>query len=340
MNRSLDVKSQAMKRVTLFVRILTKMILGSCFVALISDTLGQGTAGKRIDGNPAAAAVRLVRAIESAYREVQACEIRQELQARDPDTGKEQPAGWRRHIVFDRRKASFRLDDWYGESSNPNVKTVSNGRQLWHCDSRGVSQRNRAMEVPAPSPLDFWSLVVQVPSLRGDWSPILALLMGGAIIEQLQCVFSEPDALRIQRLEPKSDDPLKLIGLRVSGWERVGIFGALVFWVDPQQFWIARTEIENESGVIVRVMKTVAHITDPKLEANAFDFDTTGLTVVNSYGQLGFNPNVMHDVSMIGKPAPAIRLKTLSGSDYDLAKDPAAVVVVAFAKWDRQQLQW
>ena len=34
--------------------------------------------------------------------------------------------------------------------------------------------------------------------------------------------------------------------------------------------------------------------------------------------------------SMVGTPAPAIRLKTLNGSDYDLAKDSSAVVIVDF----------
>ncbi|MCY2952898.1 MAG: sigma-70 family RNA polymerase sigma factor [Planctomycetota bacterium] len=305
---------------------------------------------------PDPAAEELVRAIEKAYRGIQTCEIRQELQIRDPDTGKEQPGGWRRCLVFDRRRASFRNDDWFGESSTPTVVTVCNGRKMWERDLRplyssfvgkdgkedrtDLKPKNRVMEVPVSRPLDFYSLVTQNSGLRGDWSPRLQLLMGQDLIKHLQWAFAEPDPLQIQRLKPKPDDPLKLIGLRVSGWEKVGMFSGLVFWIDPQRFWITRTEVENESGAVVRVLKTTAHITDRTFEANTFDFDTTGLTVVNSDWELTAPPDFKPPDSMIGKAAPAIRLKTLSGADYDLAKDPSAVVVVAFAKWDRFQLQF
>ena len=324
--------------------------------------LTQAVAGDSLVGTnrsrlsiPDPAAVELVRAIERAYRGIQTCEIRQELQDRDPDTGKEQPVRWRKCLLFDRGQASFREDDWFRESSTPTGVTVCNGRKLWHRDLRplyslfvgkdgkedrtDLRPKNRVMEVPVSRPLDFYSLVAQLPGLGGGPSPMLALLMGQDLIKHLQWVFSEPDPLQIQQLEPKPDDPLKLIGLRVSGRKEVGAISGLVFWIDPQRFWITRIEEENESGDIVRVRKTTAHVTARTFEANAFDLDTTGLTVVNLEWELRVQPGFKRPESMVGKAAPPIRLKTLSGADYDLAKDSSAVVVVAFAKWDRGQLQ-
>jgi peroxiredoxin len=325
------------------------VLLGSWFAVLSLNTFGQGTAMNQ------EAAMELVRAIERAYRGIRTCEIRQELQIRDPNTGKEEPGQWRTCLLFDRERSAFRDEDWFGESSPPTVVTVCNGRQLWHRDWRplyssfvgkdgkkdrtDLNPKNRVLELPVARPLDFYSVVSQQHGLRGSWCPLLALLMGQELIPQLQWTFSAPDPLRCQRLERKPDDLHKLIGLRIFGWEKAGMVDRLVFWVDPQRFWIMRTEVEDESGAVVRIKKTTVHVTDQTFEAKTFEFDTTGLTVVNSERELTVPSDIKPRPSSIGKAAPALRLKTLSGTDYDLAKDASAVVVLTFAKWDRVQFR-
>ena len=156
-------------------------------------------------------AAALVRSIELAYRGIQTVELQQELFVREPQTGVEQSGGWRRRLLFNRERASFRLDDWHNRSSVLTVITVCNGQKMWHRSSR-QEPSERVMEVRVSTPTDYYALVSHVPSLRGDWSPILALLMGEDLTAQIQWAFSEPDPLRVERLDPDPNDPRRLVG--------------------------------------------------------------------------------------------------------------------------------
>lgn len=295
-------------------------------------------------------AADLQRNIEQAYRSLQSFETRQELLICDPKTGEEKSGGWRRHFVYDRREASFRLEDWYGDTQAPTVTTVCNGQKLWQVDLRSVPSvsdtagkgnrlPDRVMEVTIGRPRDFYSLVAQDALLRGDWPLTLALPMGRSMTEEMQRVFAQPDALHLERVPPRPDDPDKLIGLRVSGLGKSGLFSAMVFRVDPQRFWIRKIEIEDGAGKVARVLKTSSFAAVSKMSADTFQYKTRGLTIVHSPNDLVQQTGVTVPVSMLGKPAPAVRPQTLTGAAYDLSKDPSPVVVLAFAKWDRFQIQ-
>ncbi len=293
-----------------------------------------------------AQAAALVRNIESAYRGLQTVEIGRELFVRDPATGKETPEGWRFRFMFDRKQNAFRSENWVGNSPDPQVTTVSDGKKIWHrnaqpldvgtAEQKASGRENMVMEVSVPVQRDFFALAVQCPMLRGEHEPGLALLMGEGLVEQAQFRSSVPDPLRIQRIEPRPDDPLKLVGLRLSGGENAG-FAPVVFWVDPQQFWINRIEHEDKSGAVVGVSKITAHIANPKLEARTFEFETRGLTVAGSYPEYIATPGSKVSNSLIGKAAPTVRLKTLDGAEYTWAQDSSKVTVVAFGKWSAKE---
>ncbi len=217
-------------------------------------------------------------------------------------------------IAYDRARGRLKID-------RPNTLIVLDGMKL---RMRSAQFKDSYLEIDAPRPLTYASLVKAVPILAVPELPDLMFLFD----EDPQ---RRDPAITVNELDPDPDDPGKRPRLQF-----VSPRYNLVIHIEPKTSLISLAQVgfnptllgrpATDAIQMVHRINVVSH--NVALKDDVFAFDVAGSTPVASLVELGRRHR------LIGHPPPPIELPQLDGKPFKLGAVTTKVTVIHFwATW-------